>query len=282
MDKDDLQAHTQMPMLGNVAHSDYSSNLVIKEHSRSVVAESFRAIRANLKYMSAGIHSKAHTFLITSSVGGEGKTFCSLNLACTLEVSQKKTVLIAADLRKPQLNNYIKKTQGNKGLSEYLAGIATIDEVLVTDSEGLPDFIDSGNVPPNPSELLGSERMRDLMGYLKERYEYIIIDTPPIGLVSDAMELFKYSDYNILIVRQAVTHKGALDMINELFLEGKLKNFTVLFNDIHITKKRGSYYGGYLYGMGYSGYGYGYYQEDNGNGRWSRRKKLPEEIKEGH
>jgi capsular exopolysaccharide synthesis family protein len=259
MDKDDLTAHTQIPLLGNVAHSGYTSSLVVKDHPRSIVSESFRSIRANLKYLVAKPEG-CQTILITSSVGGEGKTFCSLNLACTLAVAGKRTILIAADLRKPQLSNYLERS-GGKGLSEYLAGLVGSEEVLVAGEAGMPDIIDAGNVPPNPSELLGSERMAELIGYLKEHYEYIIIDTPPIGLVADAVELFKYSDYNILIVRQAVTHKQALSMINELYLEGKLKNFSVLFNDIEFSR-RARYYGGYMYGMGYSGYGYGYYQED--------------------
>jgi capsular exopolysaccharide synthesis family protein len=261
VDKDDLQSQTQIPILGNVAHSGYPSNLVVKDHPRSIVAESFRSIRANLKYLVNVNNSHSHTFLITSSVGGEGKTFCSLNLACTLAASNRKTLLIAADLRKPQLANYMDRSKSGKGLSEYLAGFATIDEIIMPGDTGMPHFIDAGNVPPNPSELLGGEKMGELIGHLKSTFEYIIIDTAPIGLVSDAMELFKYSDYNILIVRQSVTHKAALSMINELYMEGKLKNFTVLFNDIEF-KKRSNYYGGYLYGMGYGGYGYGYYAED--------------------
>jgi capsular exopolysaccharide synthesis family protein len=262
LDKDDLQSATQMPVLGNVAHSTYPTNLVVVDYPRSLVSESFRSVRANLRYLVSGLHTNCHTFLITSSVGGEGKTFCSLNLACTLAASKKKTVLIAADLRKPQLANYMNRPQSVKGLSEHLAGLATLEEVLTLGEGIMPDVIDAGNVPPNPSELLGSERMIQLIAYLKTQYEYIIIDTPPIGLVSDAMELFKFSDYNVLIVRQGVTHKAALSMINELFVEGKLRNFSILFNDLQFNK-RSSYYGGYLYGMGNGGYGYGYYQEDS-------------------
>lgn len=274
MDKDDLQAHTQIPLLGNVAHSGYQSKLVMNEHPRSVVAESFRAVRANLKYLVQHNH-EAKTFLITSSVGGEGKTFCSLNLACTLSLSGRKTILIAADLRKPQLMNYMNEAKGShKGLSEYLAGLTELSDVIVQGEPNFPHYIDAGNVPPNPSELLASERMTELVSYLKQQYEYIIIDTPPIGLVSDAMELFKYTDYNILIVRQGVTHKAAVDMINELYVEGKLKNFSVLFNDIIFQKKANGYGSGYLYGMGYSGYGYGYYQEDNRKKNfWKRIRK---------
>lgn len=267
LDKDDLLAHTQIPLLGNVAHSEYPSRLVMKDHPRSVVSESFRAVRANLKFLATGITTPCRTFLVTSSVGGEGKTFCSLNLAYTLALGHRKVIVIGADMRKPELGNYL-QSKADKGLSNYLAGYATREEVIFRNGEDQPDFIDAGKVPPNPSELLASERMRQLMVYLKEQYEYIIIDTPPIGLVSDAMELFKYADYNILIVRQKVTHKEALAMVNELYLDGKLKNFTVLFNDLELIRRRKSVYGGYVYGMGYGGYGYGYYEEDKGkNGK---------------
>lgn len=269
MDKDDLLAHTQIPILGNVAHSEYPSRLVMKEHPRSVVAESFRAVRANLKYLAANVSTNAQTFLVTSSIGGEGKTFCSLNLAFTLALAQKKTIVLGADLRKPELANYL-HLYSEKGLSAYLAGYAKLEELIIRGEKNQPDFIDAGKVPPNPSELLSNERMPLLIQYLKDQYDYIIIDTPPIGLVSDAMELFKYCDYNILIVRQGVTHKAALDMVNELYLDGRLKNFTVIFNDIELIRKRSSIYGGYVYGMGYGGYGYGYYEEDkgkNGNGK---------------
>ena len=261
MDKDDLLAHTQIPMLGNIAHSDFTSRLVMKEYPRSVVAESFRAVRANLKFLAPDLPNGAHTFLITSSVGGEGKTFCSLNLAFTLALGHKKVVVIGADMRKPELGNYL-EMHSAKGLSTYLSGHATWDEIIFKNEVNQPHVIDAGKVPPNPSELLASERMRFLIDYLKENYDYVIIDTPPIGLVSDAMELFKYCDYSILIVRQCVTDKAALSMVNELYLDGKMKNFSVLLNDIELIRRRKSIYGGYIYGMGYGGYGYGYYQED--------------------
>lgn len=263
MDKDDLEMITSIPMLGNIAHSKYNTHLVISEHPKSVVSESFRAVRANLRYMPSVHNTNAKTFILTSSVGGEGKTFCSLNLACTMAITNRKTILIAADLRKPQLSAYMGTQQTTRGLAEYLAGFCTIEEVIVKGDSLLPDYIDSGNIPPNPSELLSSERMKELMARIKSEYEYIIIDTPPIGLVSDAFELFKYADHNILIVRQGVTQKDALRMINELYVVGRLENFSLLFNDIEINKRGNQYYGGYLYGMGYSGYGYGYYQEDN-------------------
>ncbi|HTF21711.1 MAG TPA: polysaccharide biosynthesis tyrosine autokinase, partial [Chryseolinea sp.] len=260
-DRDDLDRHLHMPLLGNVAHSKYVTNKVVKDYPRSVVAESFRAVRSNLKFMAKTEKQTAQIFSVTSSIGGEGKTFCTINLAYMLAMTGKRTLMIGADLRKPQLGSYI-ASKSKMGLSNYLAGMATVGEVIIQAEPGDPDIIDAGNVPPNPAELLGSERMHELMEILKEKYDYIIFDTAPVGLVSDAMELLKYCDSNILIVRQGVTPKRALDMIDELYQEGRLKNFTVLLNDIGLAKSGSSYYGGYLYGMGYSGYGYGYYDED--------------------
>lgn len=261
-DRDDLDRHLHMPLLGNVAHSKYVTNKVVKDYPRSVVAESFRAVRANLKFIAKTEKQTAQIFSVTSSIGGEGKTFCTLNLAYMLAFTGKRTLMIGADLRKPQLGSYIDSGTSKIGLSNYLAGLATVDEVIRHTEPGDPDFIDAGNVPPNPAELLGNERMQELVEVLKVRYDFIIFDTAPIGLVSDAMELFKYCDSNILIVRQGVTPKRALLMIDELYREGRLKNFTVLLNDIGLVRSGNSYYGGYLYGMGYSGYGYGYYDED--------------------
>jgi capsular exopolysaccharide synthesis family protein len=269
VDKDDLQSYTVMPLLGNVAHSTFKSKMVVADHPRSVAAESFRSVRANLKFISGAEKNRTRIFIITSSIGGEGKTFCSLNLAYTLAMSGKKTLLIGADMRKPELGNYT-GAKARQGLSEYLAGFAQLEEVILAGGEDKPDMIDAGRIPPNPSELLGSERMEQMMAEIKQRYDYVIVDTPPIGLVSDAMELFKYSDYNILIVRQGQTHKAALKMVNELYIDGKLSNFSVLFNDIELIKNPNSYYGAYTYGIGYSGYGYGYYEEDQGKKR--RRK----------
>ncbi|HMQ00989.1 MAG TPA: polysaccharide biosynthesis tyrosine autokinase, partial [Cyclobacteriaceae bacterium] len=227
MDKDDLQAHTVMPILGNVAHSKFKTRMVVKEYPRSVVAESFRSVRANLRFLAGKQHARPQVYVITSSVSGEGKTFCSINLAFTLALSGKKTILIGADMRKPELANY-SGIRAAKGLSEYLAGFASWEEVIIKAEKGYPDMIDAGRIPPNPSELLGGEQMAVLIDELKKIYNYILIDTPPIGLVSDAMELFKFSDYNILIVRQGETRKAALKMVNDLYIEDKLSNFLVV------------------------------------------------------
>jgi capsular exopolysaccharide synthesis family protein len=272
-DKDELEFLVELPLLGNIAHSSYEANLVVEQHPRSVVAESFRAVRANIKYLTARTQEGAQVLVVTSAIGGEGKTFCSINLAYTLALSNKKVIMVGADLRKPQLSNYLKRFPQH-GLSTYLAGYASIQEIILKGEGNVPDFIDSGSIPPNPAELLGNELMEKLMAYLKTQYDYVVIDTPPIGLVADAMDLFKFSNYNILIVRQSVTPKAALKMVNELFMGGKIPNFLTLFNDIELIKRGGSYYGHYLYGMGYSGYGFGYYEEDSEkNGKRKKKKK---------
>jgi Mrp family chromosome partitioning ATPase len=120
----------------------------------------------------------------------------------------------------------------------------------------------SGQIPPNPAELLTGEGMKTLMNYLKETYDYIIIDTPPIGIVADAMELLKYSNLNLLIVRPKVTRKEALSMVNELYDEGSITNFSMILNDMGLGGKLGIRFSSYLYGMGHGGYGYGYFEED--------------------
>jgi capsular exopolysaccharide synthesis family protein len=265
-DKDDLKNNLDIPLLGYVPHSPYEMITAIADHPRSLVTESFRAIRASLKYIENGKLEKGKVYLITSCVAGEGKTFCSINLAQSLVMSGKRTVLLGADLRKSSLKDYIKITH-ERGLSEYLAGITTLEDVLIKGEGYFPDYIYSGHVPPNPSELLASDRMKALVEHLQAGYDHIIIDTPPIGLVSDAMELLKLITVGFIIVRQDVTQKEGLRMINELYEEGKLSNFFTIFNDVKVGRKGKAFRYGFMYGLGYGGYGYGYYEEDNGKGR---------------
>ena len=194
-------------------------------------------------------------FLITSSISGEGKTFCGKNLAYILSISNKKTLLIGADMRKPaDYKDFV--SQSEAGLSNYLAGMATIDEIIHESKYENLEVIVTGDVPPNPSELILSDRMSKLMDELKKRYDYIILDTPPIGLLSDGYELMKYSDLNLFIVRYNYTARSNLDNINDMFLEGKIKNIAVVFNDLNLRKLQ-KYYG---YGYGYR-YSYNYYSE---------------------
>ncbi len=245
--REDLQRHVSMPVIGYIGHKRFPEELVVHAEPKSLVSESFRNIRANLKYFVKGGQEGQRVYMVTSSIVGEGKTFCSMNLAYIFAISGKKTLLIGADLRKPALTRYVKHPSG-KGLSDYLAGLATLKEIItITELDHL-DVLISGTVPPNPAELLASTNTEKLFTELKKLYDYIIIDTPPIGLVSDAMELLKFTDTNILVVRQSVTYKDALQNVNEMYIDGKLKNMVVVFNDVNFKKLS--------YDYSYRGYGY--------------------------
>ncbi len=254
--KDDLDRHSDMPMLGIIGHDLSTSLIVCKEKPKSAIAESFRNLRANLQYF-LKTDDETKTILVTSSVSGEGKTFCSANLAYIYAISGKKTLVVGADLRKPALSKVIKQ-RNSRGLSSYLAGLCEygeLGETAVTDNLSI---IHSGHVPPNPSELLVGDRIKTFIEKIKQDYEVIIIDSPPIGIVSDALVLTEYSDINIILVRQGTTRKGSLDMINKMYLDDKLVNPTVAFNDVDFSRTiYGHKYGyGDRYGYGHGSYGY--------------------------
>ena len=249
--RDDLQRMLPLPYLGLVGHNRDDSDLVVDINPKSAVTESFRTIRSNLQFMTGHHDGKCKTYLITSSISGEGKSFCATNLSYILAISNKKTLLIGADLRKP--NPYKHLGVNNEiGISNYLAGIVGKDEIIqATDSEYL-DIIVAGNIPPNPAELLMSERMEAFMEEMKAKYDYIVIDTPPVGIVSDAIELMKFTDLNIFMVRQNFTSKASVLNMSELYANDKLLKMAVIFNDVNLRK----YNYGSTYSYNYRSYGY--------------------------
>jgi capsular exopolysaccharide synthesis family protein len=273
--KDDLDRHTNMPMLGIVGHDKSKTLLVARSKPKSSIAESFRNLRANLQYFLKN-GSDTKTILVTSSVSGEGKTFCSANLAYIYAISGKKTLVLGADLRKPALSKVFKQ-KNSRGLSSYLAGLCEYEELgenVITDNLYI---IHSGHVPPNPSELLVSEKMAQFIQKIKSDYEVIVLDCPPIGIVSDALELSKYADINAIIIRQGTTKKNSIDVINAMYQEGKIKNTATIFNDIDFSRTIYGHKYGYGGRYGY-GYGYGYYDDEPGKKasfftRFFKRKK---------
>lgn len=263
--RDDLKKYTNIPLIGSIGHSKAHTTKVILESPKSNVAESFRGIRANLQYfLPAG--EKSNVLLVTSSISSEGKTFCSINLAYTFALTGKKTIILGADMRRPSLSG-IFDLKAEKGLSQYLAQMTTLEEVIYPTEMDSLFVIPAGAIPPNPSELLSSVQVVELLRKLKEKFELIIVDTPPIGLVADTMELIKHANQNLLIVRQGRTFKKSLMTITELYNEGKVPRLAILFNDIDFSKyEHGQGYGG---GYGYHyGYGYGYYTEDDQKPGW--------------
>lgn len=268
--KEDLLNRTNIPILGVIGHKNMSSNLVVAEKPKSGIAEAFRSVRMNLSYLAS--QKKSKVIVISSSVSGEGKTFFSVNLSNIIAVSNKKTLLIGGDLRKPKIYDDF-NLSNLKGLSTYLSHKASLKEIInKTDIENF-DIITSGPIPPNPAELLGSEMMVDLLQELKNIYEYIIIDTPPIGLVADGFDLMKHADINLYIVRHKYTRYKMLERINLINEEGKAKNLGIIINDLNINDAK--YYG---YGNSY-GYYYasGYYEQDEE--KKSFVKRVREKIK---
>lgn len=254
--REDLLRYTRIPILGSIGHKELGGNLVVSESPKSGIAEAFRSIRINLSYLAS--EQKTKVIVVSSSISGEGKTFFSINLGNILAISEKRTLLIGADLRKPRIYDDF-GLQNQKGLSTYLANKSGLTDIINKTFVPNFDIITSGPVPPNPAELLGSQRMEELVEDLREWYDYIIIDTPPIGLVADGFYLMKYSDINIYMVRHKYTRYKMLEKINLLYSEGKVKNLGMVINDLNY--KDAKYYGyGNSYGYGY-GNSYGYYEE---------------------
>lgn len=261
--KEDIEKFTTIPFIGGIGHKKGEVNLEVLNSPKSVIAESFRALRSNLNYF-LGKREKA-VFLITSSISGEGKTFTSINLASVFSLSEKRTLIVGADMRKPKLFKDF-DASNDVGLSSYLAGIADFETVVQKTKYKDLDLVSGGPVPPNPSELLLNKRMDEFMSLARQHYDYVIIDTPPLAIITDAFPLAEYADHTIFLVRQNYTPKELLKTVQDFYSTGKLKSISIVFNDVY---KSGPGYGyGYSYDYGYAyGYGkkrkngYGYYSE---------------------
>ena len=263
-DLDSLEKLKRLPLIGIIPFNEESGNLVIKERPQSVISESFRTLRTNLQYLAI---DDLKVMLITSSIGTEGKTFSAMNLASVFAISGKKTILIGVDLRKPKIIDDF-GLQNNIGLSNYLAGTLGSEDIIQNSGvDSYLDVIPSGPIPPNPSELIMSKRMDELIETLRKKYDYIILDSPPVGLVTDGFLLARHADVTLFVVRQDVTRKQHIRHINQMYADNKFNKPGILFNAV---KTHGI---NYAYNYGY-GYGYGYYGSDRKNGIAARLKKM--------
>ena len=264
---EDISKMTKIPVIGVVGVNNESTNLAVFDRPKSALSESFRAIRSSLQFLYKQQNlDGAKTLMITSSVSGEGKTFCAINIATVFALSEKKTVVLGLDLRKPKL--FAEFNLSNEvGIVNYLIKQKTIDEI--TNHTHIPflDVILSGPIPPNPSEMILSEGMGELIEELKKKYDYIILDTPPVGLVSDALELVQYCDVTLYIVRQNFTKKDMITLLNNRVKRGELKNASIILNGLENKAKYGT---GYGYGYGYGNYANGYYEEEKTK-KWYQR-----------
>ncbi|MEZ0610029.1 GumC family protein [Fibrella sp. WM1] len=252
--KAQVEAATDTPIIGEVSQSDTAqSPLLVTAKSRSLLAEQIRALRTNIQFFNADGGDK-QTILVTSNISGEGKSFISLNLGASLAIADKKVVMLELDMRRPKLHRYINEATP-KGVSSYLAGQATLDEIIKP-VEGYPNlfFIPCGIIPPNPAELIGGEKMRYLFENLREHFDTVIVDSPPVGLVTDANILARHATMTLYIVRHLYTAKGYLKNIDTLYKEKRFPNMCLIINGIRAEKDYE-----YNYGYGYdAGYGYMY------------------------
>ena len=265
LNTEDITKLTKIPIIGVVGVKRTSSNLAVFEKPKSALSESFRAVRSSLQFLyKKQEFPGAKTLMLTSSISGEGKTFCTINIATVFAMSEKKSVIVGMDLRKPKIFDDF-QIKNDIGAVNYLIGQKSIDEVIQKTHIPFLDVITSGPIPPNPSELIIGESMREFMAELKSRYDYIILDTPPVGLVSDAIELAQYADVTLYIMRQNYTKKDMITLLNNRHKRGELNNISIVFNGYENKAKYGAGYGygsGYGYGYGYGVYAQGYHDDE--------------------
>ena len=255
--KRDIELGTDAPMLGEIGHSDVKSTLIISPRDRKFTSEQFRIIRTNLQYVLTD-GKKSNTILVTSSMSGEGKSFIATNMAAVMAISGKKTLLVEFDIRKPKLMSGLGLSSKEKnGLTHFLIGKADLSEIVYP-VEGVENLyiIPCGPVPPNPAELILTDRLKMLFDQLAQEFEMIIVDSPPVGMVSDGYVLGNYADATLFVVRHNYTFKKQLALVNTIYTESKLPHLSLVVNDVKAQLGYGSYQGYVNYG--YGGYGYGY------------------------
>lgn len=255
----DIEKITTAPILGEIGHSYSDKVLIVNKTTRSMVAEQFRIIRSNLQYILSAKAEKS-VLLVTSSFSGEGKSFVSTNMGAVLALAGKKTVILEFDIRKPKVLSGLGIAKG-PGITNYLVGKANLEDLIrpVPEQENL-FILGCGPVPPNPAELLLGQKVEDMFVWLRERFDVVLVDTAPVGMVSDAMTLSKFADSTLYLVRQGHTFKKQVALIDEFYQDNKLPKVSIIINDVKMKPGYG-YYGYGRYGYGY-GYGYGSYYEE--------------------
>lgn len=236
---------TGLTVLGEIPETKKTDELLIPNYPQSGIAESFRALRANLSFIFPKTRTDGKVISVTSSIGGEGKSSSSVNLAFIYAASGKKVMLIVTDLRKPKVHDIL-DIKSKYGLSNYLANTElTADDIVIERTIGSYsiDVITAGDIPPNPSELLMSERFDELIGELRKTYDYVIFDNAPVGLVADALTTNRFADVTLYLVRSGFVDKSFLQQIADMHKKKKLSNMYILINAV--SKQNTSYTYGY-------------------------------------
>ena len=265
----DIEKITDVPVVGDVPMVDTKGNpIVVHENHNNLMEEVFRSVRTNIQYM---LQEGQKVILFTSTSSGEGKSFTAGNLACSFAFMGKKVVIVGLDIRKPGLNKVFQISHKEKGITQYLADPEHTDLLsLCQPSTISPNLyiLPGGTVPPNPTELVARKALEKAIEILKANFDYVVLDTAPIGMVTDTQLIARVADLSVYICRAGYTHKSHYELINELKKDHKLPNLCTLINCIDMDQRKNGYYygygkygkyGKYGYGKKYSyGYGYGY------------------------
>ena len=268
----DVEKLTTVPIVGDIPLTDEKNekdgSIAVFENQNNLMSETFRNIRTNLQFM---LQNDKKVILVTSTVSGEGKSFISANLAISLSLLGKKVVIVGLDIRKPGLNKVFRLSTKEKGITLYLANPDTDLMSLVQPSDVNKNLsiLPGGTVPPNPTELLARDGLDKAIEILKKNFDYVILDTAPVGMVTDTLLIGRVADLSVYVCRADYTHKVEYKLINELAEEKKLPNICTVINGVDLKRRKYGYYYGYgkygkYYGYGKRyGYGYGYGQENN-------------------
>lgn len=266
----DVEKLTTIPIVGDIPLTDEKNekdgSIAVFENQNNLMSETFRNIRTNLQFM---LQNDKKVILVTSTVSGEGKSFISANLAISLSLLGKKVVIVGLDIRKPGLNKVFRLSTKEKGITLYLANPETDLMSLVQPSDINQNLyiLPGGTVPPNPTELLARDGLDKAIEILKKSFDYVILDTAPVGMVTDTLLIGRVADLSVYVCRADYTHKVEYTLINELAEEKKLPNLCTVINGVDLKRRKYGYYYGYgKYGKYYGydkryGYGYGYGQE---------------------
>ena len=266
----DVEKLTSVPVVGDIPLTDEKNakegSIAVFENQNNLMSETFRNIRTNIQFM---LQNDKKVILVTSTVSGEGKSFTSANLAISLSLLGKKVVIVGLDIRKPGLNKVFNLSSKEKGITQYLANpeMDLMSLVQLSDVNKNLYILPGGTVPPNPTELLARDGLDKAIEILKKNFDYVILDTAPIGMVTDTLLIGRVADLSAYVCRADYTHKAEYTLINELYHEKKLPNLCTIINGVDLKKRKYGYYYGYgKYGKHYGygkryGYGYGYGQE---------------------
>ena len=280
--REDLEKQTKLSILADIPLTrelgEGERAIVVRENKNNMMEEAFRGLRTNLRFV---LGPGEKVICTTSTVPGEGKTFVATNLAMSLALLGKRVIIIGLDIRKPRLVKLFGLPSNKQGLTNYLVGEKADFDLLEKQifhgvaNENL-DVLPAGIIPPNPGELITRDLLDQAIDHFKSIYDYIIIDTPPVGLVSDTFELGRLVNVTFFVVRSEVTTKGDVELINRVQAEGKMPKMNLVFNGVDLKKKKYGFYYGYGRYGGYSKYGtyygrYGHYGTYGNYGDKSQR-----------